>query len=467
MKTKISGGSVIAFDGTKHVYIEKGEVVFEGSRIIFVGGRYDGKADGTIDGTGKLVLPGLINIHTHSLSAPLMYRGILEDEGQTLYKYLLPVRYGTLSRPPYAAGRDAYLLSRVTLLEILKSGVTTVFEQTDNLEDAIRIAQTLGIRFYGCHSYYNGMPYEESGRVVYPKFTEACPGFEENLALIKECRDTCGGRIQVWLGPHAPDTCSRDLLVETRKKADELKVGIGTHIAQSLTEVNEIRRRMEKTPAEFLGDIGFLGEDVIAAHAIYTTSSDVEIMARSRMTIAHCASSYVKSAVHAPMARYRKRGMNVVLGTDQNAMDLIDEMRLAMFSSKLNEDDPLATTCLDVFNAVTLNAARALGRQDIGRLCPGAKADIVLVNMAQAHLSPFRDPLKILVYHANQNDVDTVIVDGETVMEGRNVLTLDEKEAVFEAKEVAGRIWGKAEAEIGLPAFLIPKAISSFGEVKR
>jgi len=112
------------------------------------------------------------------------------------------------------------------------------------------------------------------------------------------------------------------------------------------------------------------------------------------------------------MARYRKRGMNVVLGTDQNAMDLIDEMRLAMFSSKLNEDDPLATTCLDVFNAVTLNAARPR-RQDIGRLCPGAKADIVLVNVAQAHLSPFRDPLKILVYHANQNDVDTVIVDGK------------------------------------------------------
>jgi 5-methylthioadenosine/S-adenosylhomocysteine deaminase len=109
-----------------------------------------------------------------------------------------------------------------------------------------------------------------------------------------------------------------------------------------------------------------------------------------------------------------------------------------------------------VFNAVTLNAAGALGREDIGRLCPGAKADIILMNMEQAHLSPFRDPLKILVYHANQNDVDTVIVDGEILMEGRRVLTLDEREVISEAKEVARRIWSKAEAEIGLPRLLLP-----------
>lgn len=455
MKTKIAGGKVIGFDGTKHVFLEKAEVVLQDSQIIFVGKEYGEKADRIIDASAKLVLPGLINIHTHSLSAPLMYRGILEDEGQTLYKYLLPVRYGTSLRPPYATGRDAYLLSRVTLLEILKSGVTTVFEQTDNLEDALKIAQTLGIRLYGCHSYYNGMPFEENGKVVYPKFKDVCPGFEENLRLIKKYQDTCNGRIKVWLGPHGPDTCSRELLQETRKKANELKVGIGTHIAQSLTEVNEIKRRVQKTPVEFLDDLRFLDKDVIAAHAIYTTSSDVEIMARSKMTVAHCASSYVKSGIHAPMARYRKRGINVVIGTDQNAMDLMDEMRLAMFSSKLNEDDPYATTCLDMFNAVTLNAAKALGRNDIGRISPGAKADIILINLEQPHLSPFRDPLKILLYHANQNDVDTVIVDGQVLMAERKVLTIDEEEVISKAEEVAQRIWKKAESEIGLPELLI------------
>jgi len=457
METRIAGGMVIGFNGTEHVLLEKGDVVFNDDRITYVGPSYGENVDRTIDATSMLVLPGLINIHTHSLSAPLLYRGILEDEGQTLYKYLLPVRYGTTSRPPYAQGEDAYLLSQVTLIEILKSGVTTILEQTDNLEDVLKTAQVLGLRIYGCHSYFNAMPFEEKGKVVYPPFKDHCPGFEENLHLMKKYQDSCNGRVKVWFGPHAPDTCSTELLQETRKKAKELKVGIGTHVSQSLTELNEIKRRFKKTPVEYLDDIGFWGEDVIAAHAIHTTSSDVSIMARSGMTVAHCASSYVKSGIHAPMARYRKHGINVVVGTDQNSMDLIDEMRLAMFSSKLNDDDPNATTVLDVFNAVTLNAAKALGRSDIGRIAPGAKADIILMNMKQAHLSPYRDPLKMLLYHSNRNDVDTVIVDGQIVMADRKVFTVDEEEIISKATEVAHRIWKKAQAEIGLPNLITEK----------
>ncbi len=455
MKTRIVGGWIIGFDGTKHVLLEDSEVVFRDREITFVGKSYRERVDRTIDATDKLVLPGLINIHTHCLSAGLTHRGICEDEGQILYRYLLPMRFGTPSRPPYASGNDAYVLSRVALLELLKSGVTTILEQTDNLEDVLQIGQELGIRLYGCHSYHNGMPFEENGRVVYPRFKDSCPGFDENLRLIKSYQNACDERIKVWLGPHAPDTCSVELLQATRKCANELGVGIGTHIAQSLTEFNEIKRRAGKTPVEFLDDLGFWGGDVVAAHAIHTTHSDIEIMARSMMTVAHCASSYMKSGRHAPMARYRRRGINVAIATDQNALDLINEMRLAMFSSRLNEDDPFATTCLNAFDAVTLNAAKALGRTDIGRICPGAKADIILINVRQPHLMPFRDPLKMLVYHANRNDVDSVIVDGRVLMEARKMMTVDEEEVVSEADEVARRIWRKAESEIELPRLLM------------
>jgi cytosine/adenosine deaminase-related metal-dependent hydrolase len=457
MKTKIIGGEIIAFDGKKHVLITGGEIVYEENQIIFVGDSYRQQVDKTIDVRPKLIIPGLINIHTHSLTAPLLYRGITEDEGQILYKYLLPIRYGTPSTPPYAGGEEANILSRLTLLEILKSGVTTVFEQTDNLEDPIRCAQELGIRFYGCHSYFNSMPFEKSGVVIYPPPKDSCPGFDENIRLIKEYQNACNGRIKVWLGPHAADTCSPDLLQETRKKARELNVGIGTHISQSMTEVNEIRKRVNKTPVAYLADMNFWGKDVIAAHAIHTTSSDVMIMARDGMNVAHCASSYVKSGIHAPMARYRKSGINVVLGTDQNAMDLLDEMRLAMFSSKLNEDDPGATTVMDVFNSVTLNAAKALGRDDIGRIAPGAKADLVIIDTKQAHLSPYRDPLKMLVYHSNRNDVEKVIVDGKILIENKKVLRVDEESIISEATEVARKIWRKVEKEVGLPRFLLQK----------
>jgi cytosine/adenosine deaminase-related metal-dependent hydrolase len=455
MKTKISGGWVIGFDGTKHVLLEDSDVVFENDRVIFVGPRYQGQTDHTIPASGRLVLPGFINIHSHSLTSPLLYRGICEDEGPVLYRYLLPLRFGTPTHPPFASGEDAYLMSRLTLLELLKSGVTTVFEQTNNLEDVLRIGQQLGIRLYGCHSYFNGMPYEESGKVVYPTFKDTCPEFEENLRMIRRDQDLGEGRIKVWLGPHAPDTCSVDLLQETRKKADELKVGIGTHVAQSLTELNEIKRRFQKSPVEFLDSLGFWGDDVIAAHAIHTNDADVAIMARSKMTVAHCAGAYVKSGQRAPMAIYRKGGVNVVLGTDQEAMDMIGEMRLALFSSKLNEGDPFATTCLDVYNAITLNAAKALGRNDIGRIASGAKADIILVDVREPHWMPFRDVLKMLVYHGNRGDVDTVIVDGRVLMSGRNVLIVNEEEIIAKASEAARRIWQKADSEIGLPPLIL------------
>ena len=154
MKTKITGGWVIGFDGTRHVLLEDSDVVYEDDRIIFVGPNYQRQVDGTIPASGRLVLPGFINIHSHSLTSPLLFRGICEDEGRTLYKYLLPLRFGTPSHPPFATREDAYLMSRLTLLELLKSGVTTVLEQTDNLEDVLRIGQELGIRLYGCHSYF-------------------------------------------------------------------------------------------------------------------------------------------------------------------------------------------------------------------------------------------------------------------------------------------------------------------------
>jgi 5-methylthioadenosine/S-adenosylhomocysteine deaminase len=454
MKTKIFGGTILAFDGEKHDIMQDAEVVFQGSHIIYVGRSYEGNVDRTVDAKSKLVLPGLINIHTHSLTSCLMHRGVLEDEGSTLYKYVLPIRYGTASRGPYATGQDAYRLSKLVILEALKSGVTTIFEQTDNLEDVIQIAKGMGLRLYGCRSYYSGMPFEENGEVLYPRFEEHCNGLDENLRLIKQYHDACDGRLKVWLGPHAPDTCSIDLLQETREKADQLKVGIGTHVAQTLTEVNQIRKRYQKTPVEFLNDIGFLREDVIAAHAIYTTASDVDIMSRSNMTVAHCPTTYLKQGLRAPMANYRKCGINMVIGTDENSMDLIEEMRLAMLSSKLIENDPYATRCLDVLNAVTLNAARALLRNDIGRISPGARADIILIDLQHPHVNPSRDPLKALLYHANRNDVGTVIVDGQILMADHKVLAIDEKKVVTEAKDVAERIWKRADSEIGLPKLL-------------
>jgi 5-methylthioadenosine/S-adenosylhomocysteine deaminase len=253
------------------------------------------------------------------------------------------------------------------------------------------------------------------------------------------------------LYPLQVDTCSPELFRATRKAADELGVGIQTHVGQNIVEFHEMLRRHGKTPVELLADTGLLGPRTILGHCLLTTAHrlaalpagrDLDILAKSGATVAHCPLVFARrgNALES-FHRYRMAGINVGLGTDTYPRDLISEMRWASMLCKVMEHDFTVATAADVFNAATLAGARALGRDDIGRLAPGAKADIVVIDMQKLRIGPYRDPIKALVNCGTGDDVETVIVDGRTVVEDGRVVGVDEASLRHEAQQEADRLW--------------------------
>jgi cytosine/adenosine deaminase-related metal-dependent hydrolase len=225
------------------------------------------------------------------------------------------------------------------------------------------------------------------------------------------------------------------------------------HTSQSLFEFHDCLRRYNKTPVQFLDSIGFMDPNTILTHLIYTTlhpasgyppgdTSDLQLVADCGAHVAHCSMVYARRGkTLGSFSRYREVGINVPLGTDTFPQDMIEEMRWAALACKWIDRNANRGTAREVFNAATIDGARALGRDDIGRLVPGAKADITIVNLSRLHIGPVDDPIKSLVYAASGTDVDTVLVDGKVVVEGRRVPGIDEAE--LRRKAADAHLWQK------------------------
>ncbi|HEV8438987.1 MAG TPA: chlorohydrolase family protein [Methylomirabilota bacterium] len=453
MKTVIQGGDIVAYADGGHRLLRGGAVVFEDDRVTFVGRVFTGAADRRIDATGKLVIPGLVNIHCH---ADVEAGGrLIADIGRRDYFHTGFLNYFAARKgvKPLGPRQDPEVGGRFALAELLRNGCTTVVEIGAAAEAHARIAGELGLRAYlspayKSHDYCLG----PEGQLYYEVDEEAgMAGLEWAKAFIREHAGSYDGRVQGMLFPYQVDTCSPALLRATRKAADELGVGIEIHAGQNLLEFHEILRRHTMTPVEYLADTGLLGPDAIVGHCIISTAHhlaalpagrDLEILARTGASVAHCPLVFARrgNALES-FAKFRRAGINVGLGTDTYPRDLISEMRWASNLCKIVERDFTAAPAAEVFTAATLGGARALGREDLGRLAPGAKADIVLIDMRSFRMGPYRDPIKALVQCGTSDDVDQVIVDGRTVVDGGHVVGVDESRLLAEAQAEADRLW--------------------------
>ena len=455
MKTTIRGGYVVAFDGETHRVHRDGSVVFEDSRIVHAGGADGEDAEHVIDARGKLVLPGLINTHFHANSEA--GGRIIADVGrpdffQTGYLNYWAVPVGKkgirfLERAE-AGGKYA-------MVELLKSGCTTAVElgNEPNYEDLVAVAGELGLRAYMGPSFSSCFHRTgDRGQLVY-EWNEAGgrDGLKRARDLVRNFDGAYNGRIRGILNPAQADTCSPELLAAARDAAEALDVPVQVHASQNLMEFHEILRRCRMTPIEFLADVGILGPRTLLGHCIVTTAHsfsaypggrDLEVIADSGSTVAHCPLVFARrgNALQS-FSRYRKAGINISLGTDTYPRDLISEMRWASLMGKVVDHDFAAATARDVFNAATLAGARALGREDLGRLSPGAKADIVIVDLANLRVGPLRDPIRALVNCASSADVETVIIDGRVVVEGGRVNGVDEEALLAEVQAEADQQW--------------------------
>lgn len=463
MRTLIQGGYIVAFDGNGHRIVRGGVVVFEGSEIIHVGRSYEGEVDQTIDAKGKLTSPGFINIHALASTSITHLRLDGSMSALNVSKAYVVDGEGNLD----LIGEDLQTSSLFSWVELLKGGATTSVAITpmapsrwespkEQAEVLAKTAGELGARAYISHQYRSGVKYWTGDGASRYHWNEQAgkAGLARAIQFAEKFEGSYGDRVRTMLFPYQFDTCSPELLKETKKAARERDLIIHMHAAQSLYEFHESLRRYGKTPVEYLYDIEFLDDKVILTHVLYTTfnplsgypkndTQDIQLLAESGTTVAHCPVLYSRGVRGEGMLRsfgeYLRMGCNMTLGTDTFPMDMIVEMRYAALMGKLADQDPLAATARDVFNAATLGGAKALGREDLGRLAPGAKADIVIVDLTGLHVGLIDDPIKTLVYMASQRDVETVIVDGRVMVEGGRVPGVDEEELARKANEVNQR----------------------------
>jgi 5-methylthioadenosine/S-adenosylhomocysteine deaminase len=449
-RTAVHGGWIIAFDGRGHRLLRDGVVVLEGNRILHVGKRFDGAVDETIEARDRVITPGLISTHAHIGGSPLD-RSFIEDRGNPQFWYsglfeMLPVRGDAQDEKAGQACID------FSMAELLRGGVTTVMEIGGQGEYVVERAAHYGLRVYMGLAFRSGRWLTRDGRRVAWEWHEeqGREGLRRAVDFYKKYDGAHGDLVRCYFSPAQVDTCTPELLQEAKRWADQTGRPYTVHTSQSVVEFIEMLGRHGTTPIGWLRDLGVLGPNTVLGHALIIggsswtnyPSGDIKIMADAGCSVAHASWVFARrGVVMESFARYRAAGINMSLGTDTNPQSMIEAMRWAAVCSKIVERNTEATTAADVFDAATLGGARALGRDDLGRLAPGARADLVLWKAAAWGMTPLRDPVKNIVYNATAEDIDRVYVDGRLAVDKGRVLAADEA-AIFAALQAGGeRVW--------------------------
>jgi 5-methylthioadenosine/S-adenosylhomocysteine deaminase len=428
-KLLIKNATVITMESHDSV-ISGGEIAIDGAEIVGVGPA--GSAPGdfipekTIDATGMVALPGLVNTHTHA--AMTLLRSYADD--LPLMKWLEEKIWPLEAR---LEEEDIYWGTLLCCLEMIKSGTTTFADMYFFMDQAARAVEKAGLRANLSRGMIGVGPEAQQALDYGPGFVERWHG-------------GAGGRISVRLGPHAPYTCPPDYLKKVIDLAGRLGVGIHIHLAETRSEVDDMLKMYGKTPIQLADSLGLFELPVLAAHCVHLDQRDIEILALKKAGVAHNPQSNMKLASGvAPVTAMLKAGVTVGLGTDgaasNNNLDMLEEMRSAALLQKVSTMDPLALPSFQALHMATAGGARALGLEDqVGMLKTGLKADLILLETRKPHLFPRNDWMAHMVYAAQSADVDTVIIDGQTVMEGRRVTTIDEDEVYEQVQRRAERL---------------------------
>jgi cytosine/adenosine deaminase-related metal-dependent hydrolase len=449
--TLIRAGWVVAFDGGRHRVVPGGEVAFEGSQILYAGPKWNGTATHVVDAPGMLASPGFINTHAHigvELMAPFVD---LPAAAGRRARYSVSETYaGRRELPQSLTPEEQRISGEYGLVQQLKCGATTIVDAAGSgplwwlgnppgdEEMLLETTERVGARIYASLSYRSGRVYYGPDGPPHWYWDDEFghEGLRRAVAFALKHRNTRGGLAQAMLCPHAVDNCSPELLVASKRAADEHGLLVQVHCAQYEFENQRIKERYGLTPVEHLARIGFLGPNVILGHTIYVQghvavggdpARDLKLIADSGASVAHSPLPFARRGeTLQSFGRYRAAGVNISIGCDIWPADIIAEMRLAWFLAKAIARTPDAPTCWDVYEAATLGGARALHRPDLGRLAAGATADILLIDLDRHHFGPIIDPIRALITCGTGQDVHSIWTQGRKVVEGGRVLHADE-----------------------------------------
>jgi 5-methylthioadenosine/S-adenosylhomocysteine deaminase len=435
----IRGATVVTMDGNSRV-IENGAVAVKGERIIAVGATSEIAAKyaaaRTINVAGKVVMPGLINTHTH---VPMvLFRGIADDLVlmEWLQKYIFPAEAKNVDEQFVRWG------TRLGCLEMIQGGTTT-FVDMYYYEDAVADETArAGMRAVLGETVLD-FPAPDN------KTWDAAMAYAERFAAKWKGHSL----ITPAIAPHAPYTVSTDHLKQTHSFSQRLGVPLITHIAEDQAEVKTIQERYGASSVAYLDRIGLLDERVIAAHMVWPTSDDIKTLAKRSVGVAHCPQSNMKLAAGAaPVPAMLKAGVAVGLGTDgaasNNDLNLWEEIDTAAKLHKFTSKDPTVINAREALEMATIRGARAIHQdKEIGSLEAGKRADLIIVDLESAHQTPVYNIYSELVYATKASDVETVIINGRIVMQNRRVLTIDERSVRVKANEYRDQIRKSVSAQ--------------------
>ena len=344
-------------------------------------------------------------------------------------------------------------MARMGIVQLLLGGATSVMEPFRNtLPEMFDAAAELGLRFWGAPYLFSASdPKVGKDGVEYNTQSGTGRDTEADLAtwnaLHARWQGAADGRIGVAMSPHATDTCDPDLFRAAVARARELGVPVTTHLAQSAGEVATIGKRWDgRTPAEYLDWLGVLGPDLLAAHCVYCSDADLALMKARDVTVMNCPRVFARNGKTAAFGRFEAADLRVMVATDGYNMDLIGELNAAAMISKLASGDPRAASAPALVNSVTLAGAQALGRPDLGRIRPGAKADLTVCDMTHPHLQPHYDPMRALVSLGNRSAVGMVMVDGRVLVRDGRLVVADGAALTEAGAAAVRRIWDQPEA---------------------
>ncbi len=441
----------IAWDeaSASHIYKRGIDLAFDGAKLVHVGHGYAGKADTRIDGSRLMAMPGLVNIHSHPGHEPA-FRGIREEHGvRNMYMS------GLFERSQAFDSNDRELraaAAEVAYCELLRSGVTSIVDIGAPWDGWADLMAQSGLRSFLAPGYASARWKMESDSDLKYAWDETGgrKRFEASLALIDGLAKHPSGRLSGVVSPMQIDTCTADLLRDSLAAARERNLPFTVHIAQGVSEVQEMIRRTGMTPIQWADSIGILGPTTILGHAIFIdthswvnwwTKKDLALIADHGCTVAHCPTPFARYGnLLESFGAYREAGVNMGLGTDTTPHNMLEEMRKASTLARVAARDIHSVALVDFLNAATIGGAKALLRDDLGRLAAGNKADFVLVDLGCPDMLPARDPLRSLVFYAADRAVRGVYVDGRQVVAEGKVLTLDAASAAARLGEAQKRM---------------------------
>ncbi len=423
MSLLIKNASIIT-QNEKREMLADTDILIEENIITKIAKKIEEETEFVIDARGKFVIPGLANCHTHA--AMTLLRGYGDDMQlhDWLEKKIWP-REAKLNE------KDVYWGSMLACVEMIKTGTTSFADMYFFMDGTAKAVQETGMRANISHGMIDLGNEEKRKKEL-----------KEGERIVKEWNGKAGGRITASFGPHAPYTCSRELLETTKKLAEKHDVKIQIHSSETRKEVFDVKKQTGKRPVEYLASTGFLSERAIASHCCWITKSEVKLLAKHGASVVHNPVSNMKLATGGtmPFPELLEAKANVCLGTDgacsNNSLSMIETMKFAALMQKNARWNPTILNAQQALDLATRNGAKALGI-NAGTIEEGKLADLAVLDFKKANTTPTHNPASNIVYAASEKNVSDVIIDGKIALREGKLQTADEEKIIEKAQEVA------------------------------